>query len=216
MTERGAGGTLARVAWPLELMDWKRRVAAMYAGVRAGGGDPDTLAAFRRARDELFARHPESPVPEDRRAAFAGVPYFPHDPALRVTAPMEPDPDGPRLLIPVGAGEPSRFRRVGVVAPTVAGTRLRLAVYWLEGYGGGLFLPFRDALAGTEVYGGGRYLLDTVKGADLGVTGTGELVLDFNYAYNPSCAHDPRWICPLAPPENVVPVAIAAGERAPG
>jgi uncharacterized protein (DUF1684 family) len=65
------------------------------------------------------------------------------------------------------------------------------------------------------VYGGGRYLLDTVKGADLGVTGTGELVLDFNYAYNPSCAHDARWSCPLAPPENVVPVAIRAGERAP-
>jgi uncharacterized protein (DUF1684 family) len=92
-----------------------------------------------------------------------------------------------------------------------------LAVYWLEGYGGGLFLPFRDALAGRETYGGGRYLLDTVKGADLGTGDDGRLVLDFNYAYNPSCAYDPRWSCPLAPSENRMRIAVEAGERmAPG
>ena len=97
--------------------------------------------------------------------------------------------------------------------PILAGREVSLAVYWLEGYGGGLFLPFRDALGGTQTYGGGRYLLDTVKGADLGMSADGaRLVLDFNYAYNPSCSYDPRWSCPLAPPENRIDVSVEAGE----
>ena len=89
---------------------------------------------------------------------------------------------------------------------------MTLELYWIEGYGGGLFLSFRDATAGSETYGAGRYLLDTVKGADLGASG-GRLVLAFNFAYNPSCAYDPRWVCPLAPTANSLPLAITAGER---
>jgi uncharacterized protein (DUF1684 family) len=89
-----------------------------------------------------------------------------------------------------------------------------LELYWLEGYGGGVFLSFRDATAGRETYGAGRYLLDTVKGSDLG-TSDRRLVLDFNFAYNPSCAYDPRWACPLAPPANRLAIPIRAGERAP-
>ncbi len=85
-------------------------------------------------------------------------------------------------------------------------------LYWLEGYAGGLFVPFADATSGATTYGAGRYLLDTVKGADLG-TRDGRLVLDFNFAYNPSCSYDPRWSCPLAPPGNRLTVAITAGER---
>ena len=134
---------------------------------------------------------------------------------MRVEAELEPDPEGAELVIPTSTGEPTRFTRIGFVRPVLAGAPVSLAVYWLEGYGGGLFLPFRDALAGAETYGGGRYLLDTVKGADLGMSADGErLVLDFNYAYNPSCAYDPRWSCPLAPPENRLTVAVAAGEMA--
>ena len=198
----------------LELMDWKRRVFAMYAAVRAGGGDPEACARFRAARDDLFAGHPQSPLLPEARAAFAGVPYFPHRPDLRVEAALEPDAEGAELVIPTSTGDPTRFTRIGVVRPALAGREVSLAVYWLEGYGGGLFLPFRDALAGAETYGGGRYLLDTVKGADLGAGGDGaRLVLDFNYAYNPSCAYDPRWSCPLAPLENRIDVAVEAGER---
>lgn len=197
-------------------MDWKRRVAAMYAAVRAGDGVPDAVAAFRRAKDALFANHPQSPLPDGERPGFTGLPYFPHDPALRVTAHLEPEPGGPELVIPTSTGEPTRFRRVGFVRPVLGGAAVRLAVYWLEGYGGGLFLPFRDALAGRGTYGGGRYLLDTVKGADLGAAPDGALVLDFNMAFNPSCAYDPRWSCPLAPPDNVLDIAVPAGERAPG
>ena len=87
-----------------------------------------------------------------------------------------------------------------------------LALFWLDAYGGGVFLPFADATRGRETYGGGRYLLDTVKGADLGEE-DGRLVLDFNFAYNPSCSYDPRWVCPLSPPENRLPVAVRAGEQ---
>ena len=158
-------------------------------------------------------RHSESPLTPEDRPGFAGLPYFPHDPAMRVEAALEPDAERRR------AGDPHQHRGAHalpphrVVRPALAGTRVSLAVYWLEGYGGGLFLPFRDALAGHGTYGGGRYLLDTVKGADLGTAADGRLVLDFNYAYNPSCAYDPRWSCPLAPPENRLDVPVAAGER---
>jgi uncharacterized protein (DUF1684 family) len=89
-----------------------------------------------------------------------------------------------------------------------------LALYWFEGYGGGLWLPFSDASCGTETYGGGRYLSDTIKGADLGISGS-EILLDFNFAYNPSCAYDDRWSCPLSPSENRLPFAVNAGERMP-
>jgi uncharacterized protein (DUF1684 family) len=199
------------VSTRLDLMDWKRRVLAMYAAVREADGDPAACAAFRAARDALFRDHPESPLTSAGRAAFAGVPYYPHRPEMRVLAELEPDAEGAELVIPTSTGEPTRFTRIGFVSPVLDGASARLAVYWLEGYGGGLFLPFRDAGAGAATYGGGRYLLDTVKGADLGTTG-GRLVLDFNYAYNPSCSYDPRWSCPLAPPENRLDVPVEAGE----
>ncbi len=201
----------------LDLADWKRRVLAMYARVRGAGGDPEASDEFRAMRDGLFRDHPASPLPAEARAGFPGLPYFPHRPEMRVEAALVPDDSGAELVIPTSTGEPTRFTRIGTVHPSLKGREVSLAVYWLEGYGGGLFLPFRDALAGGATYGGGRYLLDTVKGADLGAGAGGErLVLDFNYAYNPSCAYDPRWSCPLAPPENRVDVAIEAGERMPG
>ena len=102
--------------------------------------------------------------------------------------------------------------RVGTARLELSGQPCALGLYWVEGYGGGLFVSFRDATSGTETYGAGRYLLDTVKGTDLGLDG-GRLVLDFNLAYQPSCSYDPTWACPLAPPENRLPVAVRAGER---
>ena len=88
-----------------------------------------------------------------------------------------------------------------------------LTLYWIEGYGGGVFLPFGDATNGRESFAGGRYLLDTIKSADLGSDGAGRLILDFNFAYYPSCAYSEAWVCPLSPPENRLPGAIRAGER---
>jgi uncharacterized protein (DUF1684 family) len=106
------------------------------------------------------------------------------------------------------------FRRFGAVTVPFPDGPRRLEVYWMEGYAGGLFLPFRDATNGHDTYGAGRYLLDAAKSADLGgdaVAGT--LILDFNFAFQPSCAHDPNWACPLAPPANRLDIAVRAGER---
>ena len=141
------------------------------------------------------------------------MPWFPYDPAARVTAAVAPA-EPQRFELDASAGEPMAFVRFGAASFALGGQELRLDLYWLDAYGGGLFVPFGDATSGSETYGAGRYLLDTVKGADLGAD-DGRLVLDFNVAYNPSCAYDPRWACPLAPPANRLPVAVRAGERAP-
>ena len=198
----------------LDLADWRRRVAALYDALRSDSRtEPDRLVAFRAARDRLFVEHPSSPVPANERGSFAGVPYWLHDPALRFTARLEPDPDAPPLDLPrSGEGASFPYRRIGWAAFAVDGTDCRLAVFWLNDYAGGIFIPFRDATSGGESYGAGRYLWDSAKGADLGSSGD-ELVLDFNYAYHPSCVYDPRWSCPLAPSENRLTVPIRAGER---
>jgi uncharacterized protein len=90
---------------------------------------------------------------------------------------------------------------------------VELTLYWIGGYGGVVFLPFKDATSGHETYGGGRNLLDTVKSADLGTTADGRAILDFNFAYHPSCVYSDRWTCPLAPPANVLPKPVRGGER---
>ena len=202
----------------LALADWRRRVAELYAALRADERAPSMRAvAFRAARDRLFTEHPSSPVPEAQRGDFRGVAYYRHTADLALRARLEPDPDALQAVaVPrSGAGSQMPFHRIGWVSFTVDGTPCRLGVYWLDEYAGGIFIPFRDATSGRETYGGGRYLWDSAKGADLGST-EDELVLDFNYAYHPSCVYDPIWSCPLAPQENWLTVPIAAGERLPG
>ena len=167
---------------------------------------------WRAARDELFARHPQSPLPADARGSFSGLPYFDYDPALRALATVEAVEPATLEIATSGDGGAYRFTRFGRASFELDGQPLALELYWLEGYGGGIYLPFADATSGNASFGGGRYLLDTVKGADLGADGD-RLVLDFNFAYNPSCAYDPRWVCPLAPPANRLPLEVRAGER---
>ena len=200
----------------LALADWRRQVAALYASLRADDRSaPMRVVAFRAARDRLFSDHPSSPVPADQRRDFRGVAYFRHDPAYDVRAVLEPDPDASPLDVPrSGTGPQMPFSRIGWVRFAINGTPCRLSVFWLNEYAGGIFIPFRDGTSGRETYGGGRYLWDSAKGADLGTRGD-ELVLDFNYAYHPSCVYDPGWSCPLAPQENWLLVPIEAGERLP-
>jgi uncharacterized protein len=195
----------------LDLLDWKRRVFALYAEVRAAPDPEAGWLGWRAARDDLFRTHPQSPLPAEARGVFGGLPYFEYDPDLRVLAEVEPAEEA-RILIAGSGEQPTPFRRFATAVFELEGQPRRLALYWLEAYGGGVFLPFGDATSGRETYGAGRYLLDTVKGADLGEQ-DGRLVLDFNFAYNPSCAHDPRWACPLAPLENRLPVQVRAGEK---
>jgi uncharacterized protein len=189
----------------LELADWRARIATLYLS----GLD---LAEFRTARDHLFATHPQSPIRPAERASFTGLRYFPENPDARVTVPLRPARGG----LDIDTGGPDgvvRYRRVGVLE-TGWGP---LTLWWIVAYGGGLFLPFRDTTCGRQSYGGGRYLTDTVKGTHgrgLRPGGDGRVLLDFNYAYNPSCAYDDQWACPLAPPENRLDAPIVAGELA--
>ena len=192
----------------LALLDWKRRVFALYAAIRSLPGESG-WELWRDTREELFRSHPQSPLPADRRAS-ARLEYWPYDPQARVPAELE-DIESPPEPIESSGTEPIMFRPFARASFELRGEPLTLEVSWLAAYGGGAFLSFRDATSGKESYGGGRYLLDTVKGADLGEE-DGKLVLDFNFAYNPSCSYDPGWVCPLAPPANRLAVAVAAGE----
>jgi uncharacterized protein (DUF1684 family) len=209
----------------LELADWRRTIADLYVDVRRMALQ-DVESAFdhwRAVRERLFRQRPQSPVPAAGRSSFQAR-HFAFDPAFRFEVVVEPDeppaemaltpsPFG-SLDLPVSAGGTMRFSRIGrITVPFAVGER-RLSLYWMEGYAGGLFLPFRDATNGRETYGAGRYLLDAAKSADLGGDlGRRTLVVDFNFAYQPSCAFDPRWACPLAPPENRLDIEIRAGER---
>ena len=207
-----AGVARAVASERIELLDWKRRVFDLYREIRA---DPDPGSAWQTWRDvrgELIARHPQSPLDTSRRAAFRPA-YFEYDPELRVLADvLAVEPTDAR--VPMSRDEPARFTHFADASFALVGEPLKLGLYWLEGYGGGVFLSFTDETSGDETYGAGRYLLDTVKGADLGTVGE-RLVLDFNFAFNPSCAYDTRWACPLAPPANRLTVAVRGGELVP-
>jgi uncharacterized protein (DUF1684 family) len=190
----------------LDLADWRERTARLYLS-------SVDLAGFRAERDAMFASHPQSPIPEPDRRSFRGLRYFPANPDAVVVADLRPA--GGQLRIDTGGPDGIvTYRRVAV-----AGTSWGpLTVWWIDAYGGGLFVPFRDGTCGRETYGGGRYLTDTVKGTfgrGLTVLDGDRCRLDFNYAYNPSCAYDDRWACPLAPRENWLDAPIRAGEMAP-
>ena len=203
----------------LTLADWRRRVATLYSDVRAmAASDPAVaLAHWRTIREWLFREHPQSPLPLADRATFRAH-HFDHDPGLRFVVPVEPappaDPAALAMDLPNSGTDTLSFRKIGSVRLAFPGGEQRLSVFWMTGYAGGLFIPFRDGTNGIETYGAGRYLVDAAKSHDLGVDETtGDLVLDFNFATQPSCAFDPRWACPLAPPENRLDIPIRAGER---
>ena len=192
----------------LTLLDWRRKMARLYAEVRS---EPDPAAAhehWRRTRDELLRTHPDSPVPQSRRVTYRGAPVAPYDPRLRFDAAVDTDVPPRHMEVATGTDGTARFDRIGRAHLPGTGD---LDVWWLASYGGGVFVPVKDGTAGAATYGGGRYLIDTAKGADLG-GGDGRLILDFNFAYNPSCAYDPAWACPLAPPGNTLGRPLLGGE----
>jgi uncharacterized protein (DUF1684 family) len=193
----------------LDLLDWRRRVAALYAAVRAESDPAQAHAFWVEQRVELMAHHPQS------AALGQTLHHWRYDARWRAELPVVTDVPPQHLDIPSATDGVVPFDLVGVVDHPLAGL---LAVWWLGSYGGGVWLPLRDPSAAT--YGGGRYVLDSVKGADLGgeidpATGRGTLVVDLNFAYNPSCAYDPAWACPLAPPGNVTGAPVDVGEGLP-
>lgn len=197
----------------VSLADWRRRVSDLYSDVRRAEDPEVAWKLWRDTRNALFCGHEQSPIEEERREDFGAIPLFDYDPAMRLEVELT-EPENTEVLAgEIGAdGHISLrpFARTSGLASKLGG---ELSVYWIEGYGGGTFLPFTDATSGSETYGGGRYVLDSIKGADLGQTRDGRLILDFNFAYHPSCYHSPDWVCPLAPPENRLPEPVRAGER---
>jgi uncharacterized protein len=195
----------------LDLLDYRRQMAEVYRSVRelAATDARQAWQFWRIERDRMFASHPQTALPPDAIADFRGLSYFPYDPALRFSASVTVSTVPVHRDIATATGGALAFSKFGEVSLPFAD----LELYWLDQYGGGVFLPFRDGTNGTETYAGGRYLLDTTKSADLGSATPGTLILDFNFAYNPSCAYDPQWPCPLSPPANTVGVEVRAGER---
>jgi uncharacterized protein (DUF1684 family) len=224
-------GDQASPTW-LDLYDYRHRVADMYrtraAALTAGEADLAVAARFREQKNALFATHPQSAIPKERRRGFTGLIYFAYNPSFRVEATLEPIEGDEESASNAASPNDTPLRRAATVTFILEDTSIRLMVFWIDVYGGGLFLPFRDTTSSVETYGGGRYLFDTVKGSDFLRIPTGDssapsatsqgyaggpIILDFNYAYNPSCAYDPRWVCPLAPRENWLSIAVRAGEK---
>lgn len=193
--------------------DWRRRVFALYQEVRetAASGSPALAHAhWRTMRDNLFASHPASPLAPSLREDFAGLPIAAYNPDFRFDAPVNDDGAGELMQVRTGTDGMVPFERLGTVVLEGVGS---LALWRLKSYGGGLFLPLRDGSSGRPggSYGGGRYVLDTIKGAHLGER-DGRLIVDLNFAYNPSCAYDEAWACPLPGPENRVDTDVPVGE----
>jgi len=197
----------------LDLLNYRQHTTEMYRQVRTGHANPtQTCQQFRVQKDDLFLQHPQSPLDAEQKQTLSGLAYFVYDPSFCLNAPIKTDVEPAMFNFDLGNDGAFHMRRIGQVQFTLPTGSGSLYLYWIEGYGGGLFLPFKDATNNRETYGGGRYLYDTIKGADLGATPE-HLMLDFNYAYHPSCAYHHRWVCPLPPRENTLDFPIPAGER---
>ncbi|MFE8885058.1 DUF1684 domain-containing protein [Pseudarthrobacter enclensis] len=200
----------------LDIADWRLRTFALYDTVRriAADSPAEAHSYWRHQRDLMFATHPASALTPAAKAQFSGLKTADYDPIYRFHVPLTKEGAGREMSVETGTDGVVNFVRLGTFDLPEMG---QLAVWKLQGYGGGIFVPFRDATAGTPggTYGAGRYLLDTIKGAFHGVNGSGPdatFVLDFNFAYNPSCAYNDAWACPLPGPSNRLAVDIPAGE----
>lgn len=196
----------------LELADWRRQVSELYTAIRAETEPVAAWTQWREGRDDLFRTHPQSPLPAEERGDATALAYYDYDPALRTVGDID-EADGATFELPGSTSGHVTAERAGTVQFTLGGESRSLSMFWLLDYAGGFFLSFRDATCGDETYGAGRYLLDTAKSADLGADCEGRLILDFNFAYQPSCSYDPQWSCPLPPRENWLTIPIRAGER---
>lgn len=197
----------------IDVADWRLRTFALYDAVRriAADNPAEAHSYWRHQRDLMFATHQASPLTAQGKASFSGLRTADYDPIYRFHVPLTKEGAGREMTVETGTDGTVNFVRLGTFDLPELG---QLAVWKLRGYGGGIFLPFRDATAGRPggTYGAGRYLLDTIKGAFHGVGQDGKFVLDFNFAYNPSCAYNEAWACPLPGPANRLAVEIPAGE----
>lgn len=197
---------------PLWLADWRRRISEIYAAVRQNPLAENAWDLFRAGRDDLFKMHPQSPLTDEQKERFDHLDYYPYQPEWCLDAQVDPDVVHETFHIQLPAEGNFSYTRVARLNFLYRSNPYSLNLFWVNSYGGGLFLPFRDTSNGSGTYGGGRYLYDGIKGADLNATAD-HFRIDFNFAYNPSCAYSDQWICPLSPAENRLPLAITAGEK---
>lgn len=163
------------------------------------------LTEFRAAKDEFFATDHNSPLTGEQRQAFSGLTYFPENPDLRLELDIEEFPQKETIEMQTSTGDVQQHTRFGKIHFEVDGQRVELTLY-KDAHG--FFLPFVDDQAGEETYGAGRYL-EPQELKD------GKVLVDFNYAYNPYCAYNDLYSCPLTPWENRLQVSIRAGEQLP-
>ena len=161
------------------------------------------LTAFRAEKDDFFKHHPQSPLLRDQKAKFAGLQYFPENESLRLEVKVQRFEDESQIVMQTSTGGVQEYIRYGRFKFDVDGQPAELTIYENEN---GYFLPFVDALAGKETYPAGRYLEPEPLPGD-------RFLVDFNLAYNPSCAYNEMWSCPITPAENRVKVPIRAGEK---
>ena len=160
------------------------------------------LTDFRAEKDEFFREHSQSPLTTEQRQGFRGLQYFPENDALRLEVIVEPFKDQQPIQMQTSTGGVQAYTRYGRFKFQVEGQEAELTIYESEN---GFFLPFVDALAGKETYPAGRYLEPEALPGN-------RFFVDFNLAYNPYCAYNEMWSCPLTPPENRLKVPIRAGE----
>ncbi|USG62602.1 DUF1684 domain-containing protein [Sneathiella marina] len=195
-----------------ELADWRRQINDLYARIRLMDDPVAAWKLWHETRSRLFKHHAMSPVPVEKRSEFKEINVFSYDPAFRYSVTLRP-------VVPIttavdlGPDGVMTYKSVAKTCGLEESLGSELTVFWILGYGGGLFIPFQDQSNGDTSFGGGRYIIDAIKGADLGLDPDSRLILDFNFSYNPSCAMNAAYVCPLSPPENKIYEAISAGEK---
>lgn len=158
---------------------------------------------FRQMKDEFFRTDPHSPLTEDQKQNFKGLNYFNENPDLDLVVVVEPLPEQEEVQMQTTTGHVQTYIRYGQFQFSVDGQQAQLTIYANEH---GYFLPFVDSLSGEETYGAGRYL-------EPERTPNGQFRVNFNLAYNPYCAYNERYSCPITPFENRIKVPIRAGEK---
>jgi uncharacterized protein (DUF1684 family) len=195
-----------------QLADWRLQIQSLYAVLRAFDNAEDAWELWKARRNELFATHPSSPLSSSQKEKFRGVKVFDYDPAMRFEVGIH-QKSGPVQYQNIGPDGSAHFQQLGETDGLRPSLGQELAIYWMLGYGGGLFIPFRDASNGKETSKCGRFLVDAIKGADLGMSRDGKLILDFNFCYHPSCVWNERYVSPTAPDGDKFDISILAGER---
>jgi uncharacterized protein len=161
------------------------------------------LDQFRAEKDSFFSESPESPLTAEQKRSFVGLSYFPENASLRLEVAVEELPGREQIQMQTSTGDVQTYFRYARIRFPVEGKQAELTIYQsAHGY----FLPFVDSLAGKETYPAGRYL-------DPRPLPGGRFLVDFNFAYNPYCAYNENWSCPLTPFENRIMVPIRAGEK---